>query len=224
MTALTEGRHTAEFILSEAFGQRSRDRGTLLADEVVVAGQVLSQILPDLGAADASVAALVGGNANGTLTLANPKTTATAKEGLWKVECIEAATDAGVFNVVDPDGQLEGVASVGVAYDGSIKFTIADGSNDFAAGDYFPVTVTRADPSDVGSFKALALGDTDGGAIAAAIALDNYDATGADLPIAFMSRDAEVNGNLLTWPDAITDNEKAAAIAQLAAHGIVVRT
>ena len=36
-------------------------------------------------------------------------------------------------------------------------------------------------------------------------------------------RDAEVNGNLLTWPDDITDDEKALGLSQLAALGIIVR-
>lgn len=41
MTTLTEGRHTAEFILSEANGNRSRDNGTLLSGLNLVAGTVV---------------------------------------------------------------------------------------------------------------------------------------------------------------------------------------
>jgi hypothetical protein len=83
----------------------------------------------------------VTGTGNGTFTMASPSTSAGAKIGAWKVVCIEPATDAGTFQVFDPDGNLDGVATVGVAYAGNIKFTIADGSTDFTAGAHFTVTV-----------------------------------------------------------------------------------
>jgi hypothetical protein len=38
-----------------------------------------------------------------------------------------------------------------------------------------------------------------------------------------MARDCEVDGSALTWPVGITTNEKAAAVVQLVALGIVVR-
>ena len=41
MTVFTEGRHAAEFILSEAAGNRSRDAAVVLATTVLVAGEVV---------------------------------------------------------------------------------------------------------------------------------------------------------------------------------------
>lgn len=41
MTTFTEGRHTAEFILSEANGNRSRENGTLASGQNLTAGTVL---------------------------------------------------------------------------------------------------------------------------------------------------------------------------------------
>ena len=41
MTILTEGRHTAEFILSEANGRRSRENGTVKSGEILAAGQLV---------------------------------------------------------------------------------------------------------------------------------------------------------------------------------------
>ena len=41
MTTLTEGRHAAEFILSEANGNRSRENGTVKQGEDLAAGTVL---------------------------------------------------------------------------------------------------------------------------------------------------------------------------------------
>ncbi|MCP4635624.1 MAG: head decoration protein, partial [Methyloversatilis sp.] len=44
MTVLTEGRHPAEYILSEANGYRSREVGTLLTGNKLVSGTVLGRI------------------------------------------------------------------------------------------------------------------------------------------------------------------------------------
>jgi len=41
MATLTEGKHTGEFMVSEANGSRSRITGTLLAGQNVVAGELL---------------------------------------------------------------------------------------------------------------------------------------------------------------------------------------
>jgi hypothetical protein len=41
MTTYTEGRHSAEFILSEASGGRSREEGTLAASQTISAGELL---------------------------------------------------------------------------------------------------------------------------------------------------------------------------------------
>ena len=47
--------------------------------------------------------------------------------------------------------------------------------------------------------------------------------SGNDLHLAILVRDAEVNGNLLKWPAGMVQGEKSAAIAALAALGIIVR-
>lgn len=49
--------------------------------------------------------------------------------------------DGGVFSVVDPHGAVLPNATVGVAYDNQIKFTIGDGATDYIIGDGFDVTV-----------------------------------------------------------------------------------
>lgn len=71
--------------------------------------------------------------------------TAGAKKGTYRVFIVAAATNAGTFNVEDPDGVLVGIGTVGVAFSkGGIAFTLADGATDFAVGDgfTFPVTAT----------------------------------------------------------------------------------
>lgn len=41
MTVFTEGRHAAEFILSEANGQRSRENGVVASGQTLAAGQIV---------------------------------------------------------------------------------------------------------------------------------------------------------------------------------------
>ncbi len=55
-------------------------------------------------------------------------------------------SNGGVFSVVGPDNVSLPNATVGVAYTGNhVKFTIADGSPDFAVGDGFDLTVDITD-------------------------------------------------------------------------------
>lgn len=126
MTTLTEGRHTAEFILSEANGHRSRETVTL--------------------------------------------------EGGF--------TDAGVIKA------------------GTVLGALTSG------GKYVASPASGADGSQTGI----------------AILIDNVDVTDGDVEAAVIRRDAEVNGNCLTYETTVnTDNEIAAKNAELAAVGIIVR-
>lgn len=86
-----------------------------------------------------------GNTGNGVLTMASPSVGAGVKEGVYRLVAIEPASDAGQFSIEDPDGVQIGVATVAVAYDGVIKFTIADGGTDFVAGDAFSITVAASD-------------------------------------------------------------------------------
>ena len=47
--------------------------------------------------------------------------------------------------------------------------------------------------------------------------------SGNDLRLAILTRDAEVNGNLIRWPTGMVPGEKVAGIAKLATFGIIVR-
>lgn len=62
-----------------------------------------------------------------------------------------------------------------------------------------------------------------GAETAAGILYAAADATGADVRQTAILRDAEVNGAELAWPDGITAGQKTAAVADLAALGIIIR-
>lgn len=100
-------------------------------------------------ATSAKKAGMVGGGSLGTLT-----SDADAALGVWRAVCEVAAAGAGAFAVFNPSGGLDGVATVGVAYNSphGPNFTIAASGTDFALGDEFDVTVAAAVPSNGGVF------------------------------------------------------------------------
>jgi hypothetical protein len=68
-----------------------------------------------------------------------------AQLGDYTLLIIGEDADAGVFIVKDPDNNIIGAGTVGVAFDeGGLAFTLADGANDFEVGDKFTITVSIA--------------------------------------------------------------------------------
>ncbi|MFO7598036.1 MAG: head decoration protein, partial [Desulfocurvibacter africanus] len=63
----------------------------------------------------------------------------------------------------------------------------------------------------------------DGSEKAAGIAIDAYDASAADVEGVAIKRDAIVAPSALIWPDGITVGQKATALAELEALGIITR-
>ncbi|MFA8387573.1 MAG: head decoration protein [Pelagibaca sp.] len=98
------------------------------------------------------------------------------------------------------------------------SITIAGGAGIIAPG------TVLGKITESGKYLASAAGATDGSQTAVAIALYGCDATTSDVAIAAITRDAEVNGRILTWhPDRDQAAEKAAAQADLASVRIIVR-
>jgi len=115
------------------------------------------------GAKSIASAAAAGMHGNGTM--GSLTVDSTAVSGIWRVVCQSEATDGGEFAVFKPNGDLDGIATVGVAYNSSAgpNFTIADGSADFQLGDEFDLTVTDTVPSNGGVFSVT---DPKGNALA----------------------------------------------------------
>jgi hypothetical protein len=219
MTAITERRHSGGYLVSEA-GQRSRDQVTLKQQsEILEAGTVLGKIVTGAQSVAAAVGFpinAVGVGALGALT-ADPG----AMAGDWKVVIIEPAANAGKFEVIRPDGTLDGTGNVGVAYNGGINFTLADGGTDFSSGEGFTITVSYAAGS--GKYTPWDPAAADGSQNACAILYNETDATGGDQLSTVHVRECEVNGSELVYDEDATADEIAAANAQLLALGIVVR-
>lgn len=172
--------------------------------------------------ATAVAIAAVGGNVgNGVATLANPAVADGARPGVYQAICIEPAADAGTFEVFGPDGISIGTASVGVAFTGEVKFTIADGATNFSAGDAFKITV----PDDGTKAVAWTPDAKDGSQKIRAISIVKATAPdGVDGKVLALCRGpAILLDSGIAWPAGVTTDQKAAARAALADLGILVR-
>lgn len=196
MTILTQGNRTAEFLLSEANGARSREAIVVnAAAGKLAAGTLLAKIT----AANAATPSAAGGNTgNGTLgavTVGNEAIT-----GTYVLTITAAAANGGTFSVVDPNGAAVGDGAVGQAFAaGGLAFTLADGSTDFAEGDAFTIVVNAG----IGEWVAYDDdGTNDGRRAATGILYAAVDATLADANAVAIVRDAEVVVAKLTGLDA----------------------
>lgn len=187
----------------------------------------IGMVLGKITRGAATSAAKSGGNTgNGTLTVdGTTPVKAGAKSGVYTVRFIAAATNNGTFRVTDPDGFVIGdvvMAAGAGAFDNDIKFAVADGASDFIVGDGFDITVAA------GSDKYVRHNPTgnDGREVACAVALQAVDASAADVgDVVIIARGpAEVSNLGLKWDASVSSNPlKAAAMAQLAAVGIITR-
>lgn len=90
-----------------------------------------------------TVTSAPGGTNTGNGTCGTFVTTGKPKAGVWVFTCTAAATGAGTFRAVDPDGLVAGYVEVtGAAVSaGGLGLTLTDGSTDFAVADFFTITV-----------------------------------------------------------------------------------
>jgi len=223
MTILTETRHDAAFILSEANGYRSRQSITLRNAGVSVitllAGTVLGQITT--GTLSAVATAFAGNTGNGVMGAVTVDLG--APTGTYRVVVTEPATNVGNFIVERPDGTIDGQGDVATAYNGSINFTMADGATDFAAGDGFDIVVTAAAATNQGNFVIHDPEGTNGSQVVAGILFGETTVPAASaIDATAVVRDAEVRTAYLVFDDHDA-GEKTAAIAQLARLGIIAR-
>ncbi|MFC5509275.1 head decoration protein [Bosea massiliensis] len=218
MTVLTEGIHPVEFIMSESGWHRSRDAVKIAASQTVIPANLLGG---KAVAADVTTAQSRTGSGNGVLTFASPAVNSSVKTGRYVVTMTGSGATAA-FQVEDPTGKVVGVGAVGTAFDKEVKFTVADGATDFAAGDQIFLDI-GVEPTDY-EYVPWNPAGTDGSEKVRAIAC--YGAVtgvGETKKITALRRDAEVNGKMLNLPNGVTAAQTAKAYADLAALGIIVR-
>jgi hypothetical protein len=96
------------------------------------------------------------------------------------------------------------------------KVTVASGQN-LAAGTVVGVITAS------GKVTQLAPGASDGSQNAAGVLLNAVDASTGDKPGVIIARHAVCSDKGLVWPASITGPQKATAISQLKALGVLVR-
>jgi hypothetical protein len=210
VTPITEKFHALGFLVSEAPNHFSRDSAAITA-LALLAGTVLGA----LNTATAVAAALGTNTGNGTF---GTITAGTATQGGdYTVEF----DDATHFIVSDIGGSEIGHGTTGAAFSaGGLGFTITAGGTAFVPGDSFKVTVSVS-AVKYGAFDPTA---TTGLQNAAAILGYDTDASAADKQATIFARHFQINASELVWGANVTTNgQKTAALAQLAAKGLIAR-
>ena len=218
---LTEGLHEGEFIGELAMGTGFHvDAITLKSGSSLVAGAVLGAVETGTATVTAGTPVSGVGGTVGNGTVGAFTADAGAMAGTWMLIC--TATGAtGKFRVMKPDGTLDGILTIGTAYNGGINGTISDGANDWLVDDIIPMVVAYAgDATDV-EYVEWDPAATDGSQIVAGILMKKTDATSADVVTTALKRGPSVvNYNDLTWKSGATAAQKLVGKAGLLALGI----
>ncbi len=164
-----------------------------------------------------SGATLAGGAHNtGNATIGAITAGGSVKTGAYVITCLTATT----ASVYDPSGDYLGTTTFGTAFaDAQVNFTITAGTVPCIAGDTFTITANTGS----GKYVPVTASAADGSQIAAAILFATTDATLADQPAPAVLRAAEVNASELVWDASLDASHITAALAQLAALGIIAR-
>lgn len=216
MTVLTEAKHLGDVVIQELERYASREQVTVLAGDgearALVVGEVIGKITH--GEVTEDHAGNTGDGVMGAITLG-----ALAEIGDYVLTCTAAVEDGGVFQVVAPNGYVLPPLTVAVAYAGDhLNLTLAVGDTDFIVGDRFTISIAPGSGKVVALTPAAVDGSQNAaGLMAAAVTAPD----GVDAPGVAEVRDAVIKLGGLTWPEAITDDQKTAALAQLKALGIV---
>jgi len=221
MGSLTEENRLNDILKWEGSNLYSREKVTIQSGQNLPLGAVIGKVtksIPTAGTLES------GSNGECTGVAGGAKT----QFGTYKATCITAnAVDTdGVWRIEAPDGAVLGDLTVTMGTGGTGSFTdpqinltisYADGYN--TIGDYFAIEVTQ------GSEKAAAIdfAAVDGSQNACGFVIAAYDASGGDVEGVAIVRDAIIDPDNLVWPDGATADQKAAALAELKAAGIITR-
>lgn len=202
-TILTSTPRLAEFVLTEASGQRSRENIVVTQTGTAIKSGTLLTQAGDAGAgAFAMDAGATGNPTSGAIVIG-----AAAVPGVYGIQF----TAATKFDVEDPNGVKIGNGTLGTAFNkAGVGFTLTAGATPAVAGDTAKITVAEGTGKYVPYTAAGAAGPADA-------VLYNYlpAKTGDSRAVGFV-RDCEVNRDALTGLDT-------PAVAQLRTKGVIVR-
>lgn len=219
LKTITEPKGAGHFLSGPFDPNKSGEQITLAATTIaLLSGTMLGKVSRGVQTVDATANA--GNTGNGVFAAA-PTADAGVAPGVYTLTVIEPAANGGTILVGRPDGSEDGIARIGVAYDGSINFTLNDGAADYVAGDGHKVTVSYADGS--GHYKPIDPAAVDGTQNFAAILYAYAPISAATQRAAAVARDVVVNGNLITYAVAANAGQKAVIEAQAAEKMVMIR-
>ena len=166
-----------------AGGTYTTRKGTILSGENLIAGSVLGAILLAAaatvtpGTPVSGTGGTVGNGAVGTWTSDDG-----AMAGTWQLE-VTVTGATGKYKVIRPDGTLDGIGTIGSAYNGGINGTLADGANDWLVGDIIPIEVSYALASL--KYKLSLAAATDGSQTPCFVLAQDCDASDGDTEALF---------------------------------------
>ena len=217
-----EGPRFSDVVKGEAQNPErySREAVTVLGGSGAARELKLGAVVGKIETDTTTTVAADGGN-TGDGTITGITLGSKAQLGDYVLTCVEAAANGGVFEVLAPDGDRLSDGVVDSAEVGDhLNCTINDGAADFVVGDKFTITVAGGS----GKIVAINFAALDGSQNAYGLMIANVTAPdGVDMPGVAIVRQATIAPSKLVWPDAATTEQKAAALAQLAAKGIIAR-
>jgi hypothetical protein len=227
-TSLTENTRISDVLFFEEGEQFNfvRDQITLANG---TAASVIGQILGAKVSATVTSAAKGGGNTGNGTCVPDVTTPALANvvEGVYTLTCTVASANAATFRLTDPRGRI--LADYSFSGSGQsfttanqIKVQVTDGGTDFVVGDSFNITVTTITKK----YTQVTPAATDGSAVAAGVLLVNFGSSlAADTTtVAVVRGPAIVKLGGLAYTSGMTAGQKANALTQLAALGILTRS
>lgn len=220
MAVLTQGNTLQDILKWEQANMHSREVVTVLSGQDLALGTVLGKITESTPTTGTAAAGNTGGG-----TVASVTASAKAKLGEYQIKCLTyvASPLAATFEVTDPDGLQLPEATLAAYVSDQINFDIADGSPAITVGDIWTVTVGAGSLS----VRAINFDGVDGSQDAFGILIAAVDASAGAVDGVAIVRDADIVATDLVWPvtsPVVSAAQKAAALAQLAAKGIVERT
>ncbi len=221
MGSLTEGNRLNDILKWEGENLYSREKVTVLSGENLSLGAVIGKVTKSI-----PTTGTLGSGTNGECTAVTGG--AKTELGTYKATCTTAnAVDAaGIWRIEAPDGTVlgdltvtQGTDGTGAFTDPQINLTISYATGYSSIGDYFTIEVAAGSGKIVEiDFTAVDGSQTAGGFVIAA-----YDASAADVEGVAIVRNAIINADNLVWPAGATSDQKAAALAELKAAGIITR-
>jgi len=201
-------------------GQFSREVVTVASGQTLLLGAVIGKKTKAIATTGTPVVHTGAGTV--TAVTQGPK----SKIGTYTIVCKQVAVASpvtpAIFQVTDPDGNALPDAAMGAYTSDQINFTITQGSPVIAVNDSWTIAVSAGD----GQAAAISLVAVDGTADAFGILTEDCDASGGAKQAVAIVKDAVIIAANLVWPvisPAWTSDQKAAALAQLYAKGIVAR-